>query len=98
MIVSGFMGIVFCQNSFIDELFWHSRIYRYDFQRFSRLVGILLRNFSGFMGGTFTISMAQPRILETQVPPPPGDGSYGPRKTNQKKDSNFRLFHYNENT
>ena len=52
---SGFMGIVFYQNSFIGELFWHSRIYGYDFLKFSRFVGILLRNFSGFMGGTFTI-------------------------------------------
>ena len=52
---SGFMGIVFCQNSFVGELFWHSRIYGYDFQKFPRFMGILLRNFSGFMGGTFTI-------------------------------------------
>ena len=60
------MGIVFYQNSVIGELFWHSRIYGYDFQKFSRFMGILLRNFSGFMGmllrkfsgfmgGTFTI-------------------------------------------
>ena len=43
------------------------------FSKFSRFMGILLGNLSGFMGGTFTISMAQPRILETQVnPPPPG--------------------------
>ena len=40
------MGIVFCQDSFIGELFWHSRIYGYDFQEFSRFMGILLRNFS----------------------------------------------------
>ena len=63
---SGFMGIVFYQNSVIDELFWHSRIYGYDFEKFSRFMGIplrnfsgfmgiLLRKFSGFMGGTFTI-------------------------------------------
>ena len=63
---SGFMGIVFCQNSFIGELFWHSRIHGYDFQKFSKFMGILLRNYSGFMGillktfsrfigGTFTI-------------------------------------------
>ena len=52
---SGFVGIVFYQNSVIGELFWHSRIYGYDFQKFSRFMGILLRNFSGFMGGTFTI-------------------------------------------
>ena len=28
------------------------------------------------MGGTFTIWMAQPRILETQVTPPPGDNKH----------------------
>ena len=44
------MGKVFYQNSVIGELFWHSRIYGYDFQKFSRFMGILLRNFSGFMG------------------------------------------------
>ena len=52
---SGFKRIVFCQNSFIGELFWYSWIYGYDFQKFSRFMGILLRNFSGFMGGTFMI-------------------------------------------
>ena len=36
------MGIVFYQNSFIGELFWHSRIYGYDFQKFLAS--------SGFMG------------------------------------------------
>ena len=49
------MGVVFCQDSFIGELFWHFRIYGYDFQKFSGLMGILLKNFSGFMGGTFRI-------------------------------------------
>ena len=49
------MGIVFYQNSVIGELFWHFRIYGYDFQNFSGFMGILLRKFSGFMGGTFTI-------------------------------------------
>ena len=66
MASSGFLGILFSQNSVIGELFWHSRIYGYDFQNFSGFMGILLRNFSGFMGilltrfsgfmgGTFTI-------------------------------------------
>ena len=44
------MGIVFCLNSFIGELFWHSQIYGYDFPKFSRFMGILSRNFSRFMG------------------------------------------------
>ena len=52
---SGFMGIVFYQNSVIGELFWHFRIYGYDFQKFSRFMGIFLRNFSGFKGGPSTI-------------------------------------------
>ena len=68
------MDIVFCQNSFIGEVFWHSRIYGYDFKTFSKFMGILLRNFYGFMGGTTPILMAQPRILETHVTlPPPGN-------------------------
>ena len=50
-----FIGIVFCKNSFIGELFWYFRIYGYDFQKIFASMGILLRNFSGFMGGTFTI-------------------------------------------
>ena len=36
---SGFMGIVFYQNSVIGELFWHFRIYGYDFQKFLRIYG-----------------------------------------------------------
>ena len=49
MIDSGFMGIVFCKNSYIGELFWHFRIYGYDFRKFSRFMGILLRNFFFFL-------------------------------------------------
>ena len=42
-------------------------------RNFSGFMGIRLRKFSGFMGGTSMICLAQPRILETQVtPPPPG--------------------------
>ena len=48
------MGIVFVK-SFIGKLFWHFRIYGYDFQKFFGFMGIHLRNLSGFMGGTFTI-------------------------------------------
>ena len=49
------MDIVFCQNSFIGELFGIPGFMGMIFQKFSRFMGILLRNFSGFMGGTFTI-------------------------------------------
>ena len=47
---SGFMGMVFCKNLFISELFWHFQIYGYDVQNI-----LLLRNFSRFIGGIFTI-------------------------------------------
>ena len=52
---SGFMGIVFSKNSVIGDLFRHFQIYGYDFQKTSVFMGIPLRNFSGFMGGTITI-------------------------------------------
>ena len=39
------------QNSVIGELFWHSRIYGYDFQKFSRFMGIL--KFLRIYGYTF---------------------------------------------
>ena len=62
---SGFMGIVFCNDSFIGEL-WHFRISGMISRKFSRFMGMLLRNFSRFMDillrnfsvfmcGTFTI-------------------------------------------
>ena len=57
------MGMVFCKNSFIGELFG---IFEF--------MGMIFRKFSRFMGGTFTIWMAQPRMLETQVTPPPPPG------------------------
>ena len=41
---SGFMGIVFCKNSFIGELFG-----------IPELMGMIFRKFSRFMDGTFTI-------------------------------------------
>ena len=80
MIVSGFMGMVFNNSLHLPDLwvlfsiriqllvsfFGIPGFYGYDFQKFSRFMGILLRNFSGFMGillrkfsgfmgGTFTI-------------------------------------------
>ena len=33
------MGIVFCNNSFIGELFLHARIYGYDFQKILQIYG-----------------------------------------------------------
>ena len=49
------MGIVFCQNSFIGELFWHFRIYGYGFQQFvasSGFMGILVYQ-NSFIGELF---------------------------------------------
>ena len=36
---SGSMGIAFCKNSFIGELFWHFRIYGYDFKKILQIYG-----------------------------------------------------------
>ena len=47
--------MVFCKNSVIGDPFQHFQIYGYDFQKISGFMGIVLRNFSGFMGGTITI-------------------------------------------
>ena len=54
-VFAGVMGIVFCKNSSIGELFWHFRIYGYDFQKILQIYGYTLINFSGFMGCIFTI-------------------------------------------
>ena len=43
---SGVMGIVFYQNSFIDELFGIPGFMGMICRKFSRFMGILLRNFS----------------------------------------------------
>ena len=76
------MGIVFCLNSFIGELFWYSQIYGYDFQKFSRFMGILSRNFSGFMGillrnfsgfmGGLRFEWHNPVSWKLKLSPPPG--------------------------
>ena len=67
------MGIVSYQNSVIGELFWHSQIYGYDFQKFSRL-GILLRNFSGLLGMWYFYDLngTTPYLGNSSYPPPPG--------------------------
>ena len=52
---SGFMGIVFCKNSFICEMFWHFRIYRYAFQKIFRIHGYAFEKFPQIYGWYFTI-------------------------------------------
>ena len=85
MIDSGFMGMVFNNFLHIPEVWvWFfvkihvlvncsgiSGFMGMMFSKSPRFMRIPLRNFSGFMGGTLMISMAKPRILETQVIPPP---------------------------
>ena len=49
------MDMVFsCKNSSVGELFWHFRIYGYDFQTIFRFYGYTFEiNFSGLMGILF---------------------------------------------
>ena len=47
------MGIVFCQNSFIGELFWHSRIYGYYFSEILQIYGYTFEKFLRIYGYTF---------------------------------------------
>ena len=50
---SGFMGIVFCENSFIGELFWHFQIYGYDFQKILQIYGYTFEKFLRIYGWYF---------------------------------------------
>ena len=50
---SGFMGIVFCKNSFIGELFWHFRIYGYDFQKILQIYRYTFEKFLQIYGRYF---------------------------------------------
>ena len=52
---AGFMGIVFCKNSFIGDLLWHFRIYGYDFQKFLRIYGYNFEKFLRLYGWYFAI-------------------------------------------
>ena len=53
--LSGFMGMVFCKIHLLVNCFGIFRFMGMIFRKFSRFIGIFSRNFSGFMGGTFTI-------------------------------------------
>ena len=50
---SGFMGIVFCKNSFIGEPFWHFQISGYDLQKFLRIYGYTFAKFLQIYGWCF---------------------------------------------
>ena len=78
------MGIVFCQNSFIGELFWHSRIYGYDFSEILQIYGYTFEKFLRIYGYTFEkflriygwyfydLNGTTPYLGNSNYPPPPG--------------------------
>ena len=47
------MGIAFCKNSFIGELFWHFRIYGYDFQKIPQIYEHTFEKFLRIYGSYF---------------------------------------------
>ena len=52
---SGFLGIVFCKNSFIGEQFWHFQIYGYDFQKILQIYGYTFEKVLRIYAWYFTI-------------------------------------------
>ena len=77
------MDIVFCQNSFIGELFWHFRIYGYDFQKFYgytfekflRIYGYTFEKFLRIYGWYFyDLNGTAPYLGNSSYPLPPGGG------------------------
>ena len=52
---SGCIGIIFVKIHLLVSCFGVSGFMGMIFGKFSAFMSILLRNFSGFMGGTFTI-------------------------------------------
>ena len=47
------MGIVFCKNSYIGELFWHFRMYGCDFQKILQIYGYTFEKFLRIYGWYF---------------------------------------------
>ena len=71
--ISGFMGIVFCKNSFIGELFWHFRIYGYDRQKLLQIYGYTYGKFLRIYGWYFyDLNGTTPYLGNSSYPPPPG--------------------------
>ena len=68
---SGFMGIVFCKNSFIGELLRHFRIYGYDFQKFLRIYGYTFEKSLRIYGWYFCdLNGTTPYLGNSSYPPP----------------------------
>ena len=65
------MGIVFCKNSFIGELFWHFRIYGYDFQKILQIYGYTFEKFLWIYGWYFyDLNGTTPYLGNSSCPPP----------------------------
>ena len=70
------MGIVFCKNSFIGELFWHFRIYGYDFQKILQIYGYTFEEFLRIYGWYFyDLNGTTPYLENSSYPPPLGGKS-----------------------
>ena len=66
------MGIVFCKNSFTSEIFWHFRIYGYDFQKIFRIYGYTFEKFLRIYGWYFyDLNGTTPYLRNSSYPPPP---------------------------
>ena len=66
------MGIVFCKNSYIGELFLHFRIHGYDFQKFLQIYGYTFEKFLGIYGWYFyDLNGTIPYLGNLSSPPPP---------------------------
>ena len=80
--------MVFCKNSFIGELFWHFRIYGYDFQPILQIYGYTFEKFLRIYGYTFEkflriygwyfydLNGTTPYLGNSSYPPPPGALTY----------------------
>ena len=64
--------MVFCKNSFIGALFWHLRIYGYDFQKILQIYGYTFKKFLWIYGWYFyDLNGTTPYFGNSSYPPPP---------------------------
>ena len=63
--------MVFCKNSFIGELFWHFRIYGYDFQKILYIYGSTFKKFLRIYGWYFyDVNGTTPYVGNSSYPTP----------------------------
>ena len=65
------MDIVLCKNSFIGELFWHFRIYGYDFQKILQIYGYTFEKFLWILYGWYFYDLngTAPYLGNSSYPP-----------------------------